>query len=355
VLGALVASVAAAASCPQGAVVIGVGGDPRAIYPDQLALPICLHVGALPNVPSIFIDFQQKHSTSPLCVQTQGVPGGAQTQCSRGGDPYAGLALQLLPPTTAHDYVFYINPTPVTPPPTFSKVSIQVRPDDRYGPLPPLPPGGAYPPPPPARECDYDELNALATCANDAIGLGCDVSNANAELTCLEKRQDHLSSRSCRQAMADLDECLNQRHLLLPMEIASAMLLVTASFTLFCTIVRCCCRRFCTAPVGGSSHPAVSLEEPTELSDASEDEEHTQGQPGGPSSSSTRGSATRAAPAASKGGKGAAGSAKAAAAPAAAEDEEHDDQLPAYTQVVEHSALAVQPLQCSGSGGSAIN
>jgi len=44
-----------------------------------------------------------------------------------------------------------------------------------------------------------------------------------------------------------------------------------------------------------------------------------------------------------------------AAAPAAAEDEEHDDQLPAYTQVVEHSALAVQPLQCSGSGGSAIN
>jgi hypothetical protein len=36
-------------------------------------------------------------------------------------------------------------------------------------------------------------------------------------------------------------------------------------------------------------------------------------------------------------------------AAAVADEDEHDDQLPAYTQVVEHSALVVQPLQCSSS------
>ena len=51
---------------------------------------------------------------------------------------------------------------------------------------------------------------------------------------------------------------------------------------------------------------------------------------------------TRAAP---KGGK--AGAAQKAAA--VADEDEHDDQLPAYTQVVEHSALVVQPLQSSNS------
>lgn len=197
------------------------------------------------------------------------------------------------------------------------------------------------PPPPPVRECDDLELNTLALCAKDADEVGCDVTSADAEIKCLLKRQDHLHER-CLSALRMYDECLNQPHLLLPMEIASAMLLVTASFTLLCTVLRCCCRKFCSTPGVRVTQPAVSLEQPTELSDTSEDED--------PAGAANTGASTRGASASSK-AVGAASSGSHKISTPSVEDGDQDDQLPAYTQVVEHSALVVQPLQC-GSGPS---
>ena len=297
---------------------------------------VCLKVGKLPNVPSIIISFRQKHSGNHLCIESQGQEG----QFCDENPSNQKVALRLFSPTLEHKYVFRVVGAGSASDPQ-GDIVIEVIPDSSY-PSPPLPPGHHAPPPPPTAECDDDELYALAMCADDAIDMGCDTSTRQAELQCLDLEQVHLHSL-CRTTMEVRDACLHKLPALLPMEVASAMLLVTASFTLLCTLLRCFCRHFCKPPER-AGHPAVSLEEPTEVSEGSEDEENHGGASGQPAvgASAAATTSTRAAP---KGGK--AGAAQKAAA--VADEDEHDDQLPAYTQVVEHSALVVQPLQSSNS------
>ena len=297
---------------------------------------VCLHVGKLPNVPSIIISFRQKHSENHLCIESQGQEG----QFCDENPSNQKVALRLFSPTHEHNYVFRVVGAGSASDPQ-GDIVIEVIPDSSY-PSPPLPPGHHAPPPPPTAECDDFELYALAMCADDAIDMGCDISTRQAELQCLDLEQVHLHSL-CRTTMEVRDACLHKLPALLPMEVASAMLLVTASFTLLCTLLRCFCRHFCKPPER-AGHPAVSLEEPTEVSEGSEDEENHGGASGQPAvgASAAATTSTRAAP---KGGK--AGAAQKAAA--VADEDEYDDQLPAYTQVVEHSALVVQPLQSSNS------
>jgi hypothetical protein len=302
---------------------------------------VCLHVGKLPNVPSNIISFRQKHSENHLCIESQGQEG----QFCDESPSNQKVALRLFSPTLEHKYTFNVVGAGSASDPQ-GDIVIEVIPDSSY-PSPPLPPGHHAPPPPPTAECDDYELYALAMCADDAIDMGCDISTREAELECLDVEQVHLHSE-CRNAMEVRDACLHKLPALLPMEVASAMLLVTASFTLLCSLLRCFCRHCCKPPAERASHPAVSLEEATEVSEGSEDEETHGGARGQPSAggavvgSAAATTSTRAAP---KGGK--AGAAQKAAA--VADEDEHDDQLPAYTQVVEHSALVVQPLQCSSS------
>ena len=118
--------------------------------------------------------------------------------------------------------------------------------------------------------------------------------------------------------MHELSKCLLTPHLFLPMEIASLMLLVTASVVLFCTLARCCCRHFCTpAPAPPSE---ITLDEAAELSDASDDEQQQ-----------TRTAGTSA---------GAAGATPVAPTPAARREDsrsnrdlDDDEELPAYQQL----------------------
>jgi len=70
-------------------------------------------------------------------------------------------------------------------------------------------------------------------------------------LTCLDQHKGE-ESTACADAMSNVNECLLTPHLLVPMTIASILLLATASMVLLCTLLRCCCRYICILPI----HPA---------------------------------------------------------------------------------------------------
>ena len=179
---------------------------------------------------------------------------------------------------------------------------------------PPTPPA-----PLPSGVCEGEVVRVLIDCAADAARLGCmnDVRTRSEEIECLEMNVDHLTI-SCGLAMHELSKCLLTPHLFLPMEIASLMLLVTASVVLFCTLARCCCRHFCTPAPSPPSE--ITLDEAAELSDASDDEQQQ-----------TRTAGTSG---------GAAGATPVAPTPAARREDsrsnrdlDDDEELPAYQQL----------------------
>ena len=179
---------------------------------------------------------------------------------------------------------------------------------------PPTPPA-----PLPSGVCEGEVVRVLIDCAADATRLGCmnDVRTRSEEIECLEMNVDHLTI-SCGLAMHELSKCLLTPHLFLPMEIASLMLLVTASVVLFCTLARCCCRHFCTPAPSPPSE--ITLDEAAELSDASDDEQQQ-----------TRTAGTSG---------GAAGATPVAPTPAARREDsrsnrdlDDDEELPAYQQL----------------------
>lgn len=130
--------------------------------------------------------------------------------------------------------------------------------------------------------------------------------------------------------MSELSKCLLTPHFFLPMEMASVMLLATASFVLLCSVVRCCCRHFCSPLPSASDHGSGSSIDLGELSDASDDESHPPPPTGG------RGGSTTTV---------VAGGAQAARNAQIARDEQHaakpvdaaapddDEELPAYTHI----------------------
>ena len=164
-------------------------------------------------------------------------------------------------------------------------------------------------------------MRVLIDCSEDAERLGCVPAQSNEEIACIEEHLSQCSS-NCRLAMHQLSQCLLSPRIFLPMEIASVTLLVTASFVLFCTLVRCCCRHFCLVAV---SHPPpeINLDDTTELSDASDDESHA------PRS----GSATAGTTSSTTSGNTPAARREEAARAAATKELDDDQELPSYQQL----------------------
>mmetsp|Transcript_47619 Transcript_47619/g.125774 ORF Transcript_47619/g.125774 Transcript_47619/m.125774 type:complete len:362 (-) Transcript_47619:613-1698(-) len=124
-------------------------------------------------------------------------------------------------------------------------------------PSPPLAksPPGAPPPDPDNADCNKIEEDTLAYaltfCEADRQRLCAGVEGRSEILTCLDQHKGE-ESTACADAMSNVNECLLTPHLLVPMTIASILLLATASMVLLCTLLRCCCRYICILPI----HPA---------------------------------------------------------------------------------------------------
>ena len=328
--------------------------------------PLCVAIGELYHVPSVQLVFEVRpwKPGDVVCVKVEGVR--SDKYCSSGHSDV--FLIHLLPPTTPLQYEVTVlgaqeaggyAPKDVEVDVLFSRGSVPPSPPTPPGALPPLPP-----PPPPFAGCDRYALYALALCASDAVAIGCEPAavSEEAELSCLEAHESSLSLE-CRSALlapeASLEACMHAGGRLLPMEIATVLLLATAAFTLLCTLVRCCCQRGrCT--VAGRRRARSDLEESLELTDDDEplDDEPTpraerdadeqrrdrRGAPNGRGAPRGR-TAARARSAADK----AAAKVEKQAAQAepslneAGEDDDHDE-LPAYNQVVENASLTVQPL-----------
>lgn len=193
-------------------------------------------------------------------------------------------------------------------------------------PPPPMP----TPNPEEPDRCTGDELRVLVDCDDDFKHLQetecsaerpecCPDQHSNEEaIECLDEFFSRLSSQ-CRTAMHRYTECEEPR-LVLPMEVASVLLLATAAVVLSCTLVRCCCRHFC-APMPNATS-GIHLDESAELSDASDDEAQRSSTSGGGGSGTSLATPTPR-PAAAK-------QEPPKQEPAA---EEEEDALPAYQQV----------------------
>lgn len=77
---------------------------------------------------------------------------------------------------------------------------------------------------------------------------------------------------TCEELIRELENSPWSRvctqHLLVPMEIASMLLLATASIVLLCTLLRCCCRYVCIAPMQIGDDMSIHPDE--DLSDEDE-------------------------------------------------------------------------------------
>ena len=142
------------------------------------------------------------------------------------------------------------------------------------------------------------------------------------------------------------------------MEIASIMLLATASVVLLCTFVRCCCRNFCHREPTPPSE--IHLDEATELSDASDDDVPTR-----TDAATFAAAAKRTAPARDTSSTRSDGHGDRSEKPVAAAVDDDEDDLPGYAQVVDDdgpqfsvqplSAAQINRLQDPAAGGASIN
>jgi len=95
--------------------------------------------------------------------------------------------------------------------------------------------------------CIKSKQEALISCRLDIEENCSQYSNDAVQiLSCLKHVQRRISL-SCRNAILSSDQDCNRKYLW-PMEIASMLLLATASIVLMCTLLRCCCRYVCVIP-----------------------------------------------------------------------------------------------------------
>lgn len=121
-------------------------------------------------------------------------------------------------------------------------------------------------------------------------------------------------SQQCKDAMHHFSECLNGPQLFIPMEIASLLLLATASVVLLCALIRCCCRHICNGARRDTASEASATPDEIDLTD--EDEPTVLPLPSGVKHDDARGHS--------------------------AETEEDDDALPTYGEVVDGASVATQ-------------
>eukprot|EP00325_Prymnesiales_sp_UTEX-LB-985_P009007 CAMPEP_0174714238 /NCGR_PEP_ID=MMETSP1094-20130205/17384_1 /TAXON_ID=156173 /ORGANISM="Chrysochromulina brevifilum, Strain UTEX LB 985" /LENGTH=291 /DNA_ID=CAMNT_0015913559 /DNA_START=69 /DNA_END=941 /DNA_ORIENTATION=+ len=241
------------------------------LAPEEQKSLVCLTLEPIPNVGSIVVEFMHEEfdPDEMLCVilQQESSSGFSPTSptCRMGG-----LRIPVYPPSKAEQTIKFQIVQPLPYPLFVRAIS---SPEGAPAPPSPIKPGGCPPPSGDEESCQTEEIDALGMCGNSPFfPEACRDMCAEEELQCLVKHQDALDDPDCRLALRMWQECNLGPHLLLPMEIASVMLLATASFTLLCTVLRCCFRRLRGA-AARTSAPSLSLEEPFDLSDVEEDEE----------------------------------------------------------------------------------
>jgi len=89
--------------------------------------------------------------------------------------------------------------------------------------------------------CLLQESRFVSACHDDMMRLCPDAPNTEAVMKCVDENREE-ASQTCLDSMHEFSECLYGPRLLVPMQIASFLLLATASVVLLCTLLRCCCR-----------------------------------------------------------------------------------------------------------------
>ena len=345
-------------------------------------LPLCVQLDALER-PGVVLKMSVSPKTAKMCVRIEMLtPPRSLQQETRCFSPEDGgaLSIPLLSPGEPHTYIMlpesigHVEEVPVL------TTEVYALKEDGTDPLALSAAGGAASPPrscpPPTDDrCATEEAHAIAMCSNDTAKLHrlgyCPNIDCPADvISCLRfaweqefpvplspgqvrcrlatreergkgragsvsaQRAGYISARAlaicphplppscpippqCVESMKDTELCYKGvGGLLFPMMVAAYLLLATASVVLLCTMLRCCCRCICSAPLH-SHHDDERLSE-DEGTDA--DEEYT----------------VTPLPSGVK--------------QVAKEEEEDENELPAYAEVVEGAAVLPRaPLQTSSS------
>jgi len=298
-------------------------------------LPLCIQLPASKS-PGIVMKMSVEPPDAVVCVRVEMLtaPRDLQQQerCLTPEDQ-GSITLSLLSPDTPHTYIFMPSvgegERPVL---TTEVLALEGNDDKESHPREvsaPAESSAASPPQcaPPSvdNRCASKEERAMAVCGNDTEALhrflpdecplnGC----ATDEISCLLAYKAELQWEECAEAIDDVADCLRGvGELLFPMVIAAYLLLATASVVLLCTMLRCCCRCVCAAPRSSHQDEQVSEDEGTDA----DDEYIVTPLPSGVKQ-------------------------------AAKEEEEDENELPGYSEVVEGAAVlprATEPLQTSAS------
>jgi hypothetical protein len=124
-------------------------------------------------------------------------------------------------------------------------------------------------------KCSAQEEEVLMVCQDDMRALQTllpqECWNTNCEvdaINCLRSHKDHLAFPKCVDAVSSIDACMNGAwDLLGPMVIAAYLLLATASVVLLCTMLRCCCRCVCSTPLASQGDGGTQSEDEAGLED----------------------------------------------------------------------------------------
>lgn len=313
--------------CPE----LKVGQTAKASVPLEA---VCIVSGALVVGHVITVAADISDPGTQLCLEVHAI-NSASKQNACGDD--GSVSINLMQPEVQHTYLIM----PKTPRGVPSSIRISAY-ESVVSPLPPPPPrilldagtSGSpsllgTPPPPLSRsilslstpsfplhhECNDVMSNPLGyvleQCEPDFEKFCKDVNRHDETemLNCLELNEP-LESQHCQEAMGYYDMC-HRPPMLVPMTIASILLLATASMVLLCTLLRCCCRYICVMPV----HPAddASTIHDEDLSDEDDMVGSVTPLPSG---------------------------VKMVETPQSEPAHEEDDDLPAYTEVVQGASIA---------------
>mmetsp|Transcript_56715 Transcript_56715/g.93804 ORF Transcript_56715/g.93804 Transcript_56715/m.93804 type:complete len:310 (+) Transcript_56715:67-996(+) len=277
------------------------------VGPDTLSL--CLQVPALQG-GVVLLEARALSTLDALhlCLQADVITPPRTRALAHCGDKT--VALELLPPTQTRTYVVRPSIDLVE----VAHIQIRTRFEQRDGHEPPLAPAPPHPPWPENEGfCAGPSSRFISLCHDDHLNLCPNEDTPETMMKCFAADRQQVSQR-CLEAMHELSRCLNGPQVLYPMEIASFLLLATASVVLICALIRCCCRRVC---IRASRDTASETSAAPEEVDLSEDEESTVI----PLPSGVKHNDTRA---------------------HSAETEEDDDALPTYGEVVDGASLATQ-------------
>jgi len=222
---------------------------------------VCLLSETLPEGHVIEVSADSGQPGTRLCLQVEAFappnapPSPVLEQQSCGAHGSGRVALRLGQPSTSHTYVImprtssggipsniYIRATEITRAGTAADTPPLAAPSPSSTASPPSPP--FFPP----GVCTQYESDTLTYCEEETSEYCAGAESASAIFTCLEQHKSYLGG-ACEEMLRRLDECLLEPHLLVPMAIASMLLLATASIVLLCTLLRCCRRYVCAVPI----------------------------------------------------------------------------------------------------------